>query len=70
MPHGDKSKYTDKPKRTAEHIEVSYEVLGVPENEAEARGLNKSAQKHKITEVMTCRVAWIQTQIIMREIAL
>ena len=37
MPRGDKSKYTDKQKRQAQHIEESYESRGVPENEAEAR---------------------------------
>lgn len=37
MPRGDKSKYTDKQKRQAEHIEASYEERGVPEDEAEAR---------------------------------
>ena len=37
MPQGDKSKYTDKQKRQAEHIEESYEKKGVPEEEAEAR---------------------------------
>lgn len=37
MPRGDKSKYTDKQKRTAEHIAVSYEERGLPEPEAEAR---------------------------------
>jgi plasmid stabilization system protein ParE len=37
MPQGDKSKYTDKQKRQAEHIEESYEQRGVPEKEAEAR---------------------------------
>ncbi len=37
MPRGDKSKYTDKQKRTAEHIAVSYEERGIPETEAEAR---------------------------------
>ncbi|GAB3582217.1 hypothetical protein [Hymenobacter daeguensis] len=37
MPQGDKSKYTDKQKRQAEHIEESYEKKGVPEHEAEAR---------------------------------
>ena len=35
MPRGDKSKYTDKQKRQAEHIEQSYEERGVPEEEAE-----------------------------------
>lgn len=37
MPRGEKSKYTDKQKRKAEHIEESYEERGVPEKEAEAR---------------------------------
>lgn len=37
MPQGDKSAYTDKQIRQAEHIEESYEKRGVPEEEAEAR---------------------------------
>src|SRR5277367_3286610 len=37
MPRGDKSKYTDKQERKAEHIEQSYESRGVPEEEAERR---------------------------------
>lgn len=37
MSQGDKSKYTDKQKRQAEHIEESYEKKGLPEEEAEAR---------------------------------
>ena len=37
MPQGDKSKYTPKQKRQAEHIEESYEKKGVSEAEAEAR---------------------------------
>lgn len=37
MPKGDKSKYTDKQKRQAQHIEESYEEKGVPEKEAESR---------------------------------
>jgi plasmid stabilization system protein ParE len=37
MPVGDKSKYTDKQKRQAEHIEESYESRGVSEDEAERR---------------------------------
>jgi plasmid stabilization system protein ParE len=37
MPRGDKSKYTEKQKRQAEHIEESYEERGVPEEEAEKR---------------------------------
>jgi hypothetical protein len=36
-PRGDKSAYTDKQKRQAEHIEEGYEKRGVPENEAESR---------------------------------
>ena len=37
MPRGDKSKYTDKQKRKAEHIEEGYKKRGVSEKEAEAR---------------------------------
>ena len=37
MPRGDKSKYTDKQKRQAEHIEEGYEQRGVLEEEAERR---------------------------------
>ena len=37
MPRGDKSSYTDKQKRKAEHIEESYEDRGVPKKEAEGR---------------------------------
>lgn len=37
MPRGDKSSYTDKQKRQAEHIEDSYEDRGVPKDEAERR---------------------------------
>jgi plasmid stabilization system protein ParE len=37
MPRGDKSSYTDKQKRLAEHIEEGYEHRGVGKNEAERR---------------------------------
>ena len=37
MPTGEKSKYTDKQERKADHIAKSYEERGVPENEAERR---------------------------------
>jgi len=37
MPRGDKSAYTDKQKRQAEHIAEGYESRGVPEKEAERR---------------------------------
>ena len=36
MPQGDKSAYTDKQKRQAEHIEEGYEKQGVPKKEAES----------------------------------
>lgn len=35
MPRGEKSAYTDKQKRKAEHIEESYEKRGAPEKDAE-----------------------------------
>lgn len=37
MPQGDKSSYTDKQKRQAEHIEDSYKEKGVSQDEAEER---------------------------------
>src|ERR1700739_1691188 len=37
MPRGDKSKYTEKQERKADHIAESYESRGVPEKEAERR---------------------------------
>lgn len=46
MPRGDKSKYTKKQKRKAQHIEEGYEDRGVPKEEAERRAwatVNKSS---------------------------
>ena len=37
MPHGDKSKYTNKQKRQAKHIEKGYEEKGLSRKEAERR---------------------------------
>lgn len=37
MPRGDKSSYTDKQKRKAEHIEEGYKERGVSEKEAASR---------------------------------
>jgi hypothetical protein len=37
MPQGDKSSYTDKQKRQAEHIEAGYEKKGLNPKTAEAR---------------------------------
>jgi hypothetical protein len=37
MPRGDKSSYSSKQKRQAEHIEKSYERRGVSKKTAEAR---------------------------------
>jgi plasmid stabilization system protein ParE len=37
MPRGDKSKYTDKQERKADHIAESYERRGVSETQAERR---------------------------------
>jgi plasmid stabilization system protein ParE len=45
MPRGDKSSYTGKQKRKAEHIEEGYEKRGVSKKEAERRAwatVNKS----------------------------
>jgi plasmid stabilization system protein ParE len=37
MPRGEKSKYTEKQKRQAEHIEEGYEQRGTPRKEAQRR---------------------------------
>ena len=37
MPQGDKSKYTDKQRREARHIEAGYQAKGVSDKEAERR---------------------------------
>lgn len=37
MPRGDKSAYTDKQIRQADHIEEGYEARGVPKKEAQRR---------------------------------
>jgi plasmid stabilization system protein ParE len=47
MPRGDKSKYTDKEKRQAEHIEEGYEKRGTPKREAEHRAWATVNKVHK-----------------------
>jgi plasmid stabilization system protein ParE len=50
MPRGDKSSYSDKQKRQAEHIEEGYEKRGQPKKEAERRAwatVNKSSHGGK-----------------------
>ena len=47
MPRGDKSKYTDKEKRQAEHIEEGYERRGLPVKEAERRAWATVNKVHK-----------------------
>ena len=44
MPRGDKSKYTEKQKTMAEHIEEGYEHRGVPVREAERLRLGHREQ--------------------------
>lgn len=50
MPRGDKSSYTDKQKRQADHIEEGYEKRGVSKGEAKRRAwatVNKSSHGGK-----------------------
>ena len=47
MPRGDKSSYTDKQKRKAEHIEEGYKERGVSEDEAERQGLGHRQQGNR-----------------------
>jgi len=52
MPRGDKSAYTDKQKRKAEHIEEGYEQRGVASDEAERRAwatVNKESGGGKLS---------------------
>jgi hypothetical protein len=52
MPRGDKSSYTNKQKRQAEHIEEGYESRGVGEREAERRAwatVNKETHGGKLS---------------------
>ena len=52
MPRGDKSKYTDKQERQADHIAESYEKRGVAEPEAERRAwatVNKESGGGKLS---------------------
>jgi len=66
MPQGDKSSYTDKQKRQAEHIEAGYEKKGVSTETAEARawatvnklsgGGKKSGSGRKKSHLSTCQL--------------
>lgn len=52
MPRGDKSKYTDKQKRQAEHIAEGYEDRGVSKKTAKARAwrtVNKESGGGKLS---------------------
>jgi plasmid stabilization system protein ParE len=52
MPRGDKSAYSDKQKRQAEHIEEGYEKRGTPKEEAERRAwatVNKETGGGKVS---------------------
>ena len=47
MPRGDKSKYTNKQERQAEHIEEGYEKRGLPKKEAKRRAWATVNKIHK-----------------------
>ena len=47
MPRGDKSKYTNKQERQAEHIEEGYEKRGLSEKEAKRRAWATVNKVHK-----------------------
>ena len=47
MPRGDKSKYTNKQERKAEHIADGYEKRGLPEKEAKRRAWATVNKVHK-----------------------
>ena len=47
MPQGDKSSYTEKQKRQAEHIEAGYEKKGVEHENRGSAGLGHRQQTHR-----------------------
>ena len=68
MPRGDKSSYSTKQKRQAEHIEEGYENRGLPKKESErrawatvnkltggAKGKRKKASKKRTTKISNSR---------------
>jgi plasmid stabilization system protein ParE len=62
MPRGDKSKYTDKQERMADHIAEGYESRGVSEKEAERRAwatVNKETGGGKKSG--SCPMAWCRS---------
>ena len=58
MPRGDKSKYTDKEKRQAEHIEEGFEKRGVPKGEAQRRASPDGAVPHAASVSATSSRRW------------
>jgi len=68
MPRGDKSAYSDKQKRQAEHIEEGYEKRGVGKKEAEERawrtvnarsgGGNESGSGRSSSRSASARKGW------------
>jgi hypothetical protein len=57
MPRGDKSTYSNKQKRQAEHIEEGYEKRGVPEDEAARSFAERSASAKKAAQTRKRRAA-------------
>ena len=47
MPRGDKSKYTDKQRRKADHIAEGYEERGLSEEEADAQGPGRPSTRSR-----------------------
>ncbi len=62
MPRGDKSSYTGKQKREAEHIEEGYEKRGTSHEEAERRAWGKVGNPSSPLSVSGRRsMAWLHT---------
>ena len=55
MPRGDKSSYTDKQKRQAEHIEQGYEQRGVSRDEASRLGDGQQGNSRRAEERLGSR---------------
>lgn len=61
MPRGDKSKYTEKQKRQAEHIEEGYRKRGLSEETAESRAwatVNKPGSKRRSFHPLSLASSW------------
>ena len=63
MPRGDKTAYTEKQKRQAEHIEEGYKERGVSEDEAERRAWATVNEMTGGADVRTHLIKWLLSRV-------